>query len=760
MELDEIRQDIAAFADSDQGVLIHKETVVFQRDGNAYECKLRERAGAVEVDYRGNQIPYIKFLSEELGRLPILAQAIKEKRKDVEFYIDTKANVTDDVGKSTTHQSAASLLYSECESKPVGETKLVFLTADAGEGKTAVLRHLTRRIADRYLAHQTGMLLLHVDTQGRSFVRLEELVARDLGQLRISGLFYSGVIRLIRRGLLAIAIDGFDELLAEVGSAEAYSGLGAFLHQLGGKGVVIAAARSAYFEAENYAAQSRLLSSLPDTLVSVHQVTLLKWGEQETVGYFKTYRGEGGQAISRPLDLYAELASRLGATHPVLQRPFLVQRLAAILSTTSMDLDSISNEVGPSGLKVVPNVIQAFLRREVDEKWRDRNGQPYLTLGQHMHLLAAVADEMWIQGKNSLGIEIVQLVCETILDEIKIAPDRRVQVIERVKAHALLPPSELSPRELTFDHEEFLNYFLAVRLAELLKDGNAFGLQRFCERHTLPAIVGAWTMVITDLSPEGAASILERLNLMTRTEVRSTYLKQNAGLLAAKMTPLVASHPPSSLTLDSMYFEGEEWKDSGVERVEFQKCTFINIDLRGATFKDCRFVECQIDGLAFDTKTRLPGTIFDLASQVIGVFQFQEDGSSLLRNYVPEHCIAILQGLGADFVAPERPKKRAVKAIPDDKRQALEAFFRIFSRNSGATEQVMHLKLGTRLPLFQRALQPLLLRHNVIRFTEYRGQGQQHRFELNYPLDLILKAEDPDSTSPQEVKKFWEELRK
>jgi hypothetical protein len=61
------------------------------------------------------------------------------------------------------------------------------------------------------------------DTQGRSFVRLEEAVAGELGQLRVSGMFYSGVIRLIRRGLLAIAIDGFDELLAEVGSGEAYS---------------------------------------------------------------------------------------------------------------------------------------------------------------------------------------------------------------------------------------------------------------------------------------------------------------------------------------------------------------------------------------------------------------------------------------------------------------------------------------------------------------------------------------------------------
>ena len=64
-----------------------------------------------------------------------------------------------------------------------GETKLVFLTADAGHGKTALLRRLTRQFATLYREGKTDRLLLHIDTQGRSFVRLEEAIARDLGQL-------------------------------------------------------------------------------------------------------------------------------------------------------------------------------------------------------------------------------------------------------------------------------------------------------------------------------------------------------------------------------------------------------------------------------------------------------------------------------------------------------------------------------------------------------------------------------------------------
>jgi hypothetical protein len=761
MELEDIRQDVAAFADSDQDVLLDKGTLVFQRNRTTYSCRLWETSGTVEVEFNGIRVPYIKFLADELGRLSILAEAIRQKRKDVEPYIDTKAIFTDYLGNSSSPESALDLMWHECESKPVGETKLIFLTADAGEGKTALLRRLTQKVAGDYLSHKAGMLLLHVDTQGRSFVRLEELVARDLGQLRISGVFYSGVIRLIRRGLLAIAIDGFDELLAEVGSAEAYSGLGAFLHQLGGMGVVVAAARSAYFEAENYTAQSRLLTSLPDTHVSVNQITLQKWHEKETVRYFSSYRGDGGQQILDPAAFYSELALRLGPTHPVLQRPFLVQRMAAILTTGVNDPSRLSDEVGPSGLKVVPNVIQAFLRREVDEKWRDQNGLPYLSLEQHVHLLAAVADEMWTLGKNSLPVEVIQLVTETVLEEVKIAPDRRVQVIERVKAHALLPPSTSSSGELTFDHEEFLNYFLAARLVELFKATDSFGLQRFCERHTLPAIVGAWTSAIENWGIDRLDAILQQLSLMARTEVRSTYLKQNAGLLTSKIVPLVCTNGRAVPKLDSMYFESDEWRGVRVQHAHFHKCVFIGVDFCGTVFKSCKFTQCQMDGLTYDDATSLEGSTFDSSSLVVGVVRVQEGVANLLRNYVPDECARILLRLGATFEEPVHVHaKSAIRTIPDEKRHALEAFFRIFSRNSGATDQVMRLKLGTRLPLFQNSILPALLAHQIVRPTEYRGRGQQDRFELNYPLDIILRAEDPTAASPPNLKTFWEELRK
>ena len=517
MEIEEIRADIAAFADREEDVVIDKNgSVLFERDRQPVECKLlKSPGGIIDVQINDRKIPYSKFIAEELGRLSVLAEAIKQKRSDVSPYIDTRAHLVGTDDSTIQLDSGLTLLSERCQERGFGATKLVFLTADAGEGKTALLRRLARKSAEDYLTGDNPWLLLHVDTQGRSFVRLEEAVAKDLGQLRISGLFYSGIVRLVRHGLITIAIDGFDELLAEIGSGEAYSGLGAFLKQLDGQGAVIAAARSAYFESENYTAQSHLLLSLPNTQVDVEQMKLQRWERKQTVHFFREYSHSSGRKIEDPAGVYDHLTAMLGPEHLVLHSPFLVSQMAALLAAKLMTPAEFKDEIGPSGLTVVPKVIKSFLRREVGEKWRDVNGRPYLTIEQHIRLLAMVADEIWHQSTNSLSVELVQLIAETLIEEWALPQKDRVQVVERVKAHALLPNAAASGQQ-TFEHEEFLNYFLAERLDELLMDREHDGtLRAFLGKHSLPKIVGKWTGLVRERSTDESRHLISHLNLLS-----------------------------------------------------------------------------------------------------------------------------------------------------------------------------------------------------------------------------------------------------
>ena len=752
MDIEEIRADIAAFADREEDVVIDNGLVVFERDRQTIECTLIESpGGAVDVRLENRTMSYSQFIGEELGRLSVLAAAIKQKRLDVVPYVDTQASLND----TNVLTSGLGLLRKHCEEKNVGATRLIFLTADAGEGKTALLRRLTRHVADCYSAGTNHWLLLHVDTQGRSFVRLEEAVAKDLGQLRISGLFYSGIIRLVRHGLVTIAVDGFDELLAEIGSGEAYSGLGAFLKQLDGRGTVIAAARSAYFEAENYTAQSQLLLSLPNTQVDVEQMKLERWHREETVRLFENFSGPSGERIEEPGQAYDKLVEVLGSDHLVLHRPFLVFRLAGMLAG-KVTAAEIKEEIGPSGFSVVPKIIRSFLQREVGEKWRDLNGKPYLTIDQHIKLLSMIADEMWYQSANSLPVEVVQLVAETLFEEWHLTQRAWVQMIERVKAHALLPVAT-TPGERSFDHEEFLNYFLAERLDALLEDrAHEDPLRSFLEKHALPKVVGKWISVVRDRSDEQATKLLACLNSLADKEVRTTYLKQNLGLIASNVAPACTSL--AGVKLQSMYFEGDEWKGSKLAEVTFDRCTFLDVVLNDCVWVNCHFIRCQIDGLTYSETTRLDGSDFDENYRVLGVLK-DEDGSLSFRNYNPETCQSILESLGACFPSEQQTRSAPVETVRKDLRACLEAFLRIFSRTTGATENLIDRKLGVRAPLFRHSVMPALIHYGLVRKTDYRGRGQQCRFELAYPVEQILKAENPESPLHGNLVKFWDELR-
>jgi len=757
-EIKEIRADIAAFADSEDNVLVDKGTVVFERDRVMHTCQLSEpTAGQVYIEYDKRKIPYFTFLAEELGRLPVLAHAIQQKRPDVEPYVDTKAVASNALGKVVSeHTSGLETLRKSCAEQVPGETRLVFLTGDAGEGKTALLRRLTRRCVDEYLENKSSWFLLHIDTQGRSFVRLEEAVAGELGQLRISGLFYSGVVRLIRRGLLAIAIDGFDELLAEVGSGEAYSGLGGFLRQLGGSGVVVAAARSAYFEAENYTAQSKLLSSLPGVQVTIEQMRLEKWNKEETVSFFEGFVGADGGRIANPAGLYTELEELLTANHVILQRPFLVQQMAKMLASPSATAKEVVGDIGQDLQQVVPNVIRAFLKREVEEKWRDPSGQPYLTLEQHIRLLAAVAEEMWTQSKNSLPVEMVQLVAETVLDDLNISSTKRVQVLERVRAHAFLPTGATRrPDERAFDHEEFWNYFLAAGLAEILQTAGRDKIYRFLDRRSLPAITAKWTAAVGAGSRNNARDLVQTLSDLCVTELRSGYFKQNAGLVAGEL----ARAAGSDLKFDSMYFEGEVFRASAIANAGFKRCVFNDLVMTDSNWTDCKFVECEVLGISVQN-TRLDRCTFEDSCRVVGVLRGGNPDEEF-RTYVPETCEQILAACGALFPKSTSFQRRAgIGPVPAPRRQALEKFLRIFERNTGAVENVIKLKLGQRIHELDKEVLPALQKYGLVRKTTYRGRSGQDRYELCFPLETILQAEDPDATAPAQLIAFWQELRR
>jgi hypothetical protein len=84
-----------------------------------------------------------------------------------------------------------------------------------------------------------------VSSTGRTLASLEDAVN---GALNITKLLSSQSARVLcRHGLLVLVVDGFDELLGSSGYENALGSLEPWFRELGGKGAVVASARSSYY---------------------------------------------------------------------------------------------------------------------------------------------------------------------------------------------------------------------------------------------------------------------------------------------------------------------------------------------------------------------------------------------------------------------------------------------------------------------------------------------------------------------------------
>lgn len=222
------------------------------------------------------------------------------------------------------------MLTAECAEGSPFATRVVFITADAGQGKTILLRQYQRAQAEAFLAGTSASLFWHVDLQGRQLVRLSEALMGDLGDLRVTGLWMPAILKLIQWRVIVLAIDGFDELAAEQGSTDALGALAMLVRQLDGHGVVVAASRRTFFDTEDYLTRAGLLRRSVAAACEFDQIALDPWSPVEVRKFFETFE-LNGKGLDDPSGTLTALVSELGGDgqHPMLTRPFLVSQLAS-----------------------------------------------------------------------------------------------------------------------------------------------------------------------------------------------------------------------------------------------------------------------------------------------------------------------------------------------------------------------------------------------------------------------------------------------
>lgn len=760
-ELDEVLADFAAFADEESDAAVDSDgSFILQRNGTELSGTLRQNPdGQLVVDADGSTIPYRRFLTHNLARMDVLAQRLVERRPPVPGFVN--ADVTlQRAAEDVTHGPGLSLLDAECANVSPFASRVLFITADAGHGKTALLREHQFMQAGRFIKGESHYLFWHLDLQGRQLLRLSEALMGDLAELRLAGLWMPAVIRLMRRGALVVGVDGFDELAAEQGGADALGALASLVSQLGGHGAVVAASRRTFFDTDDYLRRGSVVRrGVPDPC-QFDQIELSAWSESDVRKYFQVAQFDG-ERVQSPADMYPAILSTIGGdrSHPLITRPFLITQIAraSVLYDASPQEFLQAPDDPFSG---VASVVEAFVKREVAEKWKIREtGEPYLTEDQHLQFLSDVAEEMHRNQKDRLHIEIIETIATLLLDQWAIDTNLRQQIIEMVRMHVLLvsPPGD-NPMHRSFDHPEFRDYFIAYslksRIARIMEGGQPDELIRFLSISLLSDSTARYVCSMLDRTQTSVARFLAGVESVLATEWKPTYLQQNLGTLIPFMLNGIDFSPvvrfAGKVIYSSLAFEA-----SKVGGVILADGTFVNASLRGVrwenmTLERVALGEIQLDKDSVITNVQLVGCKID------GV-RIQNEGNDETREYAPSRIRQTLEAFGFVFVDDELPLGGDAEDAWEDSGQVrlLRKLLRMFNRTTIVSDDHLRKRFGTEFAPLEGEIIPFLQQRGTLEERKWKGAGTHRAWTLAVSLDDLLAAEGTEAP----LGSIWRDLQ-
>jgi len=761
MTKEEIKKDFLAYVDDDSDVLFESNgDVMYFKNGTEHICRIiTNDEGNTIVEFQEQTFPYRTFISKHLANLDLFARKIIEKRKGLEEFVDSPAILQN--GHKSINGTALTLLQKECDEFLEFGSKINFITADAGHGKSVLLKQFQAIQAERYIRGESKYLFWHVDLQGRDLVRLGEAIMFDLGELRFPGLYYPSIINLIQKRFMILAIDGFDELAAEIGGTKAVSSLSNFVNEMAGQGTLIAASRRTFFDTHDYLKRTSLLKNKVPFDINFNELKLQNWTKNEVLTYFTNL------AFENPEQIYDAILSEVHEEkHPVLTRPFLLAKLsAAIEGDANQVKEFFSCKCNEN--ESVSYIVESFTKREV-EKWKGvdiKTGEPYLSFEQHIQLLSTIAREMWEAKKDTITIEEIEIYTVLLFDEWNIEEELRKIIIRIVGSHAFLPPvndTKMDARK--FEHEEFKNYFLARALADLFNNAirtDSFSeLKRFLYIEQLPDSVAMYCFNYVDDLNNNVQKILGYFKAILDAEWKPTYLQLNIGTLLPFMIDKIDFKTPvyfdSKVNYSSLIFENKK-----LSNITFENGTFINISLRDTILDNVKFKKCDFNEIRIETSSRIVFREVSITDSNVSSIVLLKEGEVIEVAYSPVRITELLTAKNIKLKDVDTTIESIEIPIEQSEfKRTLTKFILKFNKMTIQYEKniVNEKYLGNDTDLIINEIVPMCLKYQIIEVVETKKSKQMGStaWRLTIDMEELFKHDGIEGNHP--LTKFWKEV--
>lgn len=748
MNLKDFEQTIRAFTDDPNDLhLAHGELVVQIRD-EVIEASLSLSEGDLFVEEHGSKERAFDWLIKRVARVPQLASRIANYVLQEPYFVTPAGTILDRLDDNASDiNSVVSDVPKEVvrllSDKRAGTSTILYLTSDAGEGKTTVIDHIALQQAQYYQHGKTNWLLIPMRLGGRSFLTFEDVVVAELvNRFRFQFFYYDAFIELVRLGVLVPAFDGFEEVFVEGSPIEAVSSLGNLVRTLDSSGSIVVAVRKAHFEYHNFQHQARLLDATSDVDATFARISLERWDRE----HFLQYADRRKLPVVERKHVYDRVKERLGANHPLLTRAVLAKRLVDVAQED--DIDNLIANLGTDGADYFFHFVNAIVEREVAEKWIDRSGTPHqslLTVEEHHVLLMMISKEMWITLSDAIDGDYLALIAELFAEEFGKTSSVARQIENRIGQHSLMATNRAQWNAFSFDHDDFKMFYWGEAIAKMLEEEDAKGLRLYLDKRRLPD-VSADSAVAAMKRRETAFTALALLVGLARRGPATSYIAENVGSLAIRILDAVDYEGTS---LVGMYFVADALKGRKLTNVDFLECTFAGSSLERSELTDVSFRNCNFDelDLAKDTKVfRVRMDNCDISRVV-----------SMVGDYVygPARMASVLCDIGFEVDAEgadEEVGKTAGFVQRDERAMVAERALRTFLRASAVNQMTLDRRLGLKSRIFFEEVLPLMIEYGVLGEVEYKGRGQpQRRFRLGVPMLRIGEClADPSWSSLEE----------
>lgn len=728
MLIGDFKRVLTAFADNPAEIDLTKGNLLVQVRDELIGAKLVQAGGELSVVEEGQTLAAHHWLVNRIARLPLLADRILSYVPEVPGFITPSGRLLDqlDVAPSVepTPVAAADAAAIEVLSRrPAGTTSVLYLTSDAGEGKTTLINHLARHQATEFKAKRANWLLVPIPLGGRAFLRFDDVtVAALVNRLRFQLLYYDAFIELVRLGVLVPAFDGFEEMIVSSSSGEAISALGNLVKALGSSGSVLIAARKAYFDYHSFKAQARLFDAIGADSVNFARLSLDRWDK----GRFLEYAQKRG--LDSAGQTYEAVADRLKPDHPLLTRAVLVRRLVDVASGSS-GLDDLLAKIGSSPQHYFFQFVNALVEREAHEKWIDQSGEPHeplLTIEEHHELLGMVAQEMWVSSTDTLRLDVLGALAEVFAESRGKSPGIARQLCERLKDHSLLVVSN-SLGGRSFDHEDFRSFYLGEALGRLLKNGAAEELASVLSLAVLPRGSAEEALLHNRRHaclPSQSLAVVQKL---ADSHDGFSLVRENCGSIAIGMAEW-----ERGVTLRNLTFPEDSLRGRTLRNVTITDSYFHGTSLAGTTLADCSFTRCRFERLEVPSVTDFTAELHECT--VTMVVREDRDSEQL---FDPSYISSFLNSVGLRSAASSKASQYIES---DDDLWLVERTMRLFLRTNRVNENVIRARLGVKSSYFLSSVLPQLLAANLLQLSDYAGQGTQRRFKMGVQMQAFHDA--------------------